>query len=316
MKTRRNALVFLFTLWGITSGFCQNLASEYRSKPEMMRVHVDSLCNDSVFRTWNNPKELTRAGNYIFNVLRSYSEKTTKQVFRDNRNEYFNVVSSYGPENAPRLIIGAHYDVCGNQAGADDNASGVSALLELGRILAKVEPELNIRIDLVGFTLEEPPFFRDFMMGSAVHARSLKKDSAEVLGMLSIEMIGYYSEERGSQDYPVSIMKLFYPTKANYISCVGKLGEGKFVRKSRRGLKKQETVKVKSVLAPAKIPGIDFSDHLNYWAEGYKAAMITDTSFYRNVNYHLPSDLPETLNYEKMAAVADGILQIIFNFNR
>ncbi len=286
----------------------------FQADSSRMKVYVDSLCREKEFRTWNNTRELNRAGNYIFNELKKYSVKTTKQAFEDKRNQYFNVISSYGPENAPRLIIGAHYDVCGMQQGADDNASGVSALIELARMLQSNNPNLEYRVDLVAFTLEEPPFFRDFMMGSAVHARSLKKDSVDVLGMISIEMIGYFSDLKGSQEYPVNAMKLVYPNRANYISVVSKLGEGSFLRKVKRGLNSQKRVKVRSVSAPASVPGIDFSDHHNYWDQGYSALMITDTSFYRNANYHQPSDLPETLNYSKMAAVTDGIFQFLLNF--
>lgn len=281
----------------------------------LMRSSVDSLCNDSVYRTWNNTKELTRAGNYVFRALSEFSNRTEKQNFNDKKNTYFNVISSFGPEDAPRLIIGAHYDVCGQQQGADDNASGVSSLIELARLLNLNQTELSYRIDLVAYTLEEPPFFRDFMMGSAVHARSLKKDSVDVIGMISLEMIGFYSEEKGSQGYPAEIMKLIYPGKANYISLVSKFGGGDFLRKVRRGMKAQKTVNVRSVTAPVSLPGIDFSDHFNYWNQGYSALMITDTSFYRNANYHMPSDLPSTLNYEKMAAVTDGVFQLILNFN-
>ncbi|MFK7757482.1 MAG: M28 family peptidase [Flavobacteriales bacterium] len=279
-----------------------------------MKIYVDSLCRENEFRTWNNTRELHRAGNYIYDELAKYSERTTRQKFEDKRNEYFNVISSFGPENAPRLIIGAHYNVCGMQQGADDNASGVSAIIELARMLKANSTELDFRIDLVAYTLEEPPFFRDFMMGSAVHARSLKKDSVDVLGMISVEMIGFFSDVKGSQDYPVKAMKLVYPTKANYISVVSKFGEGDFLRKVKRSLNDQNRVNVRSVSAPASVPGIDFSDHHNYWDQGYTALMITDTSFYRNANYHRPSDLPETLNYAKMAAVTDGIFQFVVYF--
>ncbi len=287
-----------------------------KADSNLMKLYVDSLCNEGVYRTWMNVKELNRAGDFIFDQFKRYSNHTEKQIFKDKKHEYFNVISSFGPLDAPRLIIGAHYDVCGNQQGADDNASGVSAIIEIARLLKQNEISLNFRIDLVAYTLEEPPFFRDFMMGSAVHARSLKEENVEVIGMISVEMIGYYSDQRGSQGYPSNLMKLIYPSKANYISLVTKFGNGSFLRKVRRGMKSQKSVPVRSVTAPETISGIDFSDHLNYWKLGYDGLMITDTSFYRNANYHEPSDIPTTLNYGKMAAVTDGIFSFVIKLNK
>jgi len=277
-----------------------------------LKNHVNELCKENKFRNWRSISELNRAGNYIFSEFKKHSTRVEKQIFEDKRNEYFNVICSFGPEDAPRLVIGAHYDVCGEQQGADDNASGVSSILELARMISQIESSLKYRIDLVAYTLEEPPFFRDFMMGSAVHARYLKSIDADVLGMISVEMIGYYSEEKRSQDYPIGLLKLFYPGKANYISVVTKFGNGRFLRQIKKGLKTQKKrVKVRSIKAPASVPGIDFSDHMNYWNAGFDAAMITDTSFYRNKNYHESTDIPETLNYKKMAAVTDGIFMFL-----
>lgn len=281
-----------------------------------MKVYVDSLCTKGVYRNWTNTTELNRAGNYIFAEFSKHNHRVSKQTFSDNRKEYFNVISSFGPDNAPRLIIGAHYDVCGNQQGADDNASGVSSILEISRLFSQLNQTLEIRVDLVAYTLEEPPFFRDFMMGSAVHARSLKEENANILGMISVEMIGYYSSERGSQGYPAKIMKLFYPGKANYISLVTKFGGGNLLKRVKKGMKSQKDVPVRTIKGPITIPGIDYSDHLNYWKHGFSALMITDTSFYRNSNYHEVSDIPNTLNYSKMAFVTDGIFQFILDLNK
>jgi len=308
--------LMLLALYALTSPTFSSYKKIYTPKTDSLNLitHVDSLCNENEFRTWTNTTELNRAGNYVYREFLKHSRSVRKQAFIDKRNEYFNVISSYGPRDAPRLIIGAHYDVCGNQQGADDNASGVSSLLELGRMLSEINLLLDIRVDLVAYTLEEPPFFRNFMMGSAVHARSLEGENAEVLGMVSIEMIGYYDDAKGSQSYPIKAMKLVYPTRANYISVVSKMGDGDFLRKIKRGLKSQNHVKVKSVIAPASVPGIDFSDHLNYWDRGYKAAMITDTSFYRNGNYHQSGDTPETLDFTRMAHVTDGILSFILAY--
>ncbi|MBL4592807.1 MAG: peptidase M28, partial [Flavobacteriales bacterium] len=126
-------------------------------------------------------------------------------------------------------------------------------------------------------------------------------------------MIGYFSEEKGSQDYPIGLLKLFYPNTGNYISVVSKMGggNGKLTRKVKKAMKKGSDIDVTSVNAPAKMPGIDFSDHLNYWKYDYPAVMITNTAFYRNKNYHEPGDLPETLDYIKMAEVIKGVYNAV-----
>lgn len=184
-------------------------------------------------------------------------------------------------------------------------------MLEIARKLAKENPPLAYRVDMVFYTLEEPPNFREPTMGSAIHAKYISDNKIKVKGMVCLEMIGYYSEEKNSQHYPSGIMKLFYPSKANYIAVVGKLGQGRFMRKVKRKICSACGIDVHSISALKFIPGIDFSDHLNYWKYGYDAVMITDTSFYRNDNYHRPSDLPSTLNFDKMAEVVKGIYNAV-----
>ena len=180
------------------------------------------------------------------------------------------------------MVVGAHYDVCGNQPGADDNASGVAGLLELARMLS--DCQLKYRIDLVAFALEEPPYFRSPSMGSYIHAKSLADNQIRVKGMISLEMIGYFTEKKRTQEYPVGILKLFYGNRGNYITVVRKFSDGKFSRRFTRSFRDAK-LPVKSFQGPRFLPGIDYSDHLNYWNHGFSAVMITDTSFYRNKNY-------------------------------
>ena len=211
----------------------------------------------------------------------------------------------FGPENAPRIVVGAHYDVCGYQQGADDNASGVAGLLELARLLQN--QKLNFRIELVAYTLEEPPFFRTKNMGSYIHAKSLSDAKVNVLGMISLEMIGYFKDEKGTQDYPTALLKLIYGSRGNFITLVRKFGAGKFACQFNRAFRQTNVIRTKAFVGPAALPGIDFSDHLNYWAFGFSALMVTDTAFYRNKNYHEPTDTLETLDLKRMAKVIDGV---------
>jgi Zn-dependent M28 family amino/carboxypeptidase len=226
------------------------------------------------------------------------------QEFRVNGRTYKNVVASFGIQFNQRIVVGAHYDVCGAQPGADDNASGVAGLLELARMLSYTQTKY--RIDLVAFALEEPPYFRSPAMGSYIHAKSLADNHIHVKGMISLEMIGYFTEKKRTQEYPVGVLKLFYGSRGNYITVVRKFNGGKFSRRFTRSFKNAR-LPVKSFKGPRFLPGIDFSDHLNYWNQGFSAVMVTDTSFYRNKNYHTSGDTIDTLNFTSMAKVVNGV---------
>ncbi len=285
--------------------------------PNDIKNDVETLCSTTEYRNAANVESLNEAASYIADEWLELGLEVDTQAYMVEETEYKNLICSFGPEDGERLIVGAHYDVCEDQAGADDNASGTAGLLELARLLQKHQPELAYRIDLVAYTLEEPPYFRTKYMGSAVHATYLHDNSIPVKAMICLEMIGYFSDEKGSQDYPVGLLKMFYPNTGNYISVVSKMGggNGKLTRKVKKGIKQGSNIDVTSINAPAKMPGIDFSDHLNYWKYDYDAVMVTNTAFYRNKNYHEPGDLPETLDYDKMAEVIKGVYHTIIDLD-
>jgi hypothetical protein len=276
--------------------------------------HLTQITKTEKYRNYKNLDQLNVIADYIFNDFKKFSNKVSFQKYKVDGVEYKNIIATFGPEDAERIIVGAHYDVCGDQEGADDNASGIVGILELARLLKT--KELNYRVDLVAYTLEEPPFFRTEKMGSYIHAKSLKEEEAKVFGMISVEMIGYFSDEKKSQHYPIGILSWFYGNKGNYITLVNKLGKGKFARRFSRKYKNKKTIRAKRFGAPTYITGIDWSDHLNYWNQGYSALMITDTSFLRNRNYHEKSDTMETLDFNKMAQVIDGLFQTLTDLNK
>lgn len=276
-----------------------------------MWADLEFLAQSPVARNERNVKRLDACAEYISNAFKKLTDAVEEQKFTVDGKEYKNIICSFGPADGPHIIVGAHYDVCEEQPGADDNASGVAGLLETARLLKLQSATLKYRVDLVAYTLEEPPNFRTQNMGSAVHAKMLHDKGIPVKCMICLEMIGYYSDQRGSQHYPVGLMRLFYPGKANYIAVVGKTGQGKLVRHTKRAMKRHSDIPVCSINAPAFIPGIDFSDHLNYWQYGYEAVMITDTSFYRNANYHEKTDTLNTLDIDKMAKVVKGVVAVI-----
>lgn len=277
----------------------------------LLEKHLRTITKTNGFRTYKNTLLLNQTAHYIHDQCQPYADTVFYQEYSFGDQVYKNVIASFGPRDAERIIIGAHYDVCQNQEGADDNASGVAGMLELARQL-KGE-DLTKRIDLVAYTLEEPPFFRTEKMGSFIHAQSLKEENAQVVGMISLEMIGYFKDERKTQDYPLGILSLFYGSRGNYITLVKKFGSGKFVHRFCKQFKKSKVIRTKKFTGPKKLAGIDFSDHLNYWKFGYSAMMITDTSFYRNKNYHQKTDTMETLDLVRMAKVVDGVLLALMN---
>lgn len=284
------------------------------SDTTLIKSHLIALTKAPTPRTHQNTAQLNAIANYIQSIFNSYSDSVSVQKYAANGKTYKNVICSFGTENLKRIIVGAHYDVCGDQQGADDNASGVTGILELARMLKN--QKLNYRIDLVAYTLEEPPYFRTDLMGSYIHAKWLADNKVDVYGMVSVEMIGYFSDEKKSQRYPFAPLSLIYGNKGNYITLVRKFGAGKFANQFGRKFRSAGTIRTKAFTGPRALPGIDFSDHLNYWKFGYSALMITDTSFYRNKNYHQVTDTMETLDLGRMAKVIDGTFESLIKLSQ
>jgi Zn-dependent M28 family amino/carboxypeptidase len=275
----------------------------------IIKSHLKTITKTARFRTHENIEQLNNTAAYIQTVFSRYSDNVFIQEYNVNGLVYKNVICSFGADKKKRIIVGAHYDVCTNQEGADDNASGVVGLLELSRLLKG--QKLNYRVDLVAYSLEEPPYFRTIYMGSYVHAKSLADKKAEVYGMVSLEMIGYFKDQRRSQEYPIKLFSLIYGNKGNFITLVKKFAAGRFARRFCTKYKSTKVIRSKKFTGPPSLPGIDFSDHLNYWKFGFSALMLTDTSFYRNGNYHQPTDTMETLDIHRMASVIDGVFKVI-----
>jgi Zn-dependent M28 family amino/carboxypeptidase len=273
--------------------------------PERLKAHVRALSETFHPRDFRHPENLERAAAYIAEHLAKAGGQVESQPYRVEGRSYRNVIARFGPETAERIVIGAHYDSAGPQPGADDNASGVAGLLELAGLLGPSPPPL--RVDLVGFTLEEPPYFRSEHQGSRVHAKSLREAGVKVRAMLSLEMIGAFTDEPGSQHYPVPQLRWHYPSTGNFIAVVGSMDDGGLVRQVATAMRGASPLPVEFLNAPASLQGVDFSDHASYWAEGYRAGMITDTAFFRNPRYHEPTDTWDTLDYARMAQVVQGV---------
>ena len=273
--------------------------------PSRLEVHVRKLSVELAPRDEKSLDNLNRVAAYIKSEFSESGASVSEQPYRIQGTVYRNVIAQFGPESEERVIVGAHYDTAGPLPGADDNASGVAGLIELARLLGRQQPAL--RVELVAFSLEEPPYFRTTGMGSSVHAESLRQQNVRVRAMFCLEMIGYFSDATKSQHFPVSGVSLFYPSTGNFIGVVGRLGDALLVRRTKAAMRNASPLPVYSINAPSFIPGVDFSDQLNYWHAGYSAVMITDTAFYRNPNYHTAYDTAEKLDYKRMAMVIEGV---------
>lgn len=270
----------------------------------LLRQHVEMLSTAFSPRDYRHPENLDRAAGYIRGHFKASGATVYEQPFVHDGITYKNVIAEYGPAGRPAIVVGAHYDAVVGSPGANDNASAVAGLLELARLFA--DASFSSRVILAAYTLEEPPFFGTDIMGSALHARSLKDQGADVRLMICFEMIGYFTDEPGSQKFPLPFLSLYYPTTGNFIGIVDRLFSTRAGR-MKRWMRKATDLPVYSINAPAWVPGVDWSDHSNFWKQGYPAVMVTDTAFYRYDAYHTAADTPDRLDYRAMAKVVHGV---------
>ncbi len=274
-----------------------------------LQQHVNALSKNFHPRNSDNPKNLNRCADYISTHLKNAGATVEMQDFIVDKITYRNVIGRFNVGKPKKIIVGAHYDSCTDTPGADDNASGVAGLLELARLIGKDQP--NVEIELVAYSLEEPPFFGGPQMGSVFHAASVASEKDKIIGVIVLEMIGYFSDEPGSQDYPVPVMKGYYPSRGNFITVVSRWNQSDWISDLKAGMKGATDLPVYSFRGPASLPGVDFSDHRNYWPHDIPAAMVTNTAFYRNKNYHTEEDTADRLDYHRMGQVVVGVYEAL-----
>jgi Zn-dependent M28 family amino/carboxypeptidase len=272
--------------------------------------HVRFLAGHIGERNYKMHGALCRAAEWIECTLRSFGYAPWRQTYGIMDKEYVNISVEVPGSGMPEEIVqvGAHYDSVSGSPGADDNASAVAVLLELARALRGSATRRTIR--LTAFTNEESPFSFTRDMGSLVFARACRRKKERIRAMLSLEMLGYYSEKPGSQRLPMPLRGL-YPDRADFIAFVGNVRSAGLVRSCVRSFRSWGRFPCEGAAVPAIIPGVSWSDHWSFWRNGYRAAMVTDTAFYRNPNYHTRNDLPDTLDFGAMALVAQGLSRVV-----
>ncbi len=275
--------------------------------------HVKFLTNIYPPRNHESIGSLEEAASYIEGEFGKLDCTVESQYFTVEGREYRNVIAAFNPGMKKRLIVGAHYDVCNDTPGADDNASAVAGLLECARLLDANRPALDYRIDFVSFCLEEPPYFRTPDMGSAVHARSLLPFRNDIIGMICLDMIGYFSDEPGSQDIPLKDLRKIFPDNGSFIIVAGRSHQKRFAEMVTGLIRENCSVPAFTVTDPRLNSLLELSDHLNYWNYGFNTVMINDTAMLRNKNYHKEGDTIEKLDFGKMAEVVNGCYHAIKN---
>ena len=255
-------------------------------------------------------RNLNASAHYIEKVATELGYEVKKQEYKVENlpveNLEWEIIGVSHPEEI--ILVGAHYDSVSGSPGANDNASGVAAVLEIARLL-KTET-LSRTIRFVTFVNEEPPFFQTDKMGSRIYASRSRQRGEKIVAMLSLETIGYYCNEKGSQKYPFPF-SFFYPDTGNFIGFVGNVSSRSLVRKAIELFRSNTAFPSEGITAPSWIPGIGWSDNWSFWKEGYQAIMITDTALFRYQYYHSHQDVPDRIDYERMARVVVGISQII-----
>jgi Zn-dependent M28 family amino/carboxypeptidase len=272
--------------------------------------HVDCLAGLIGPRHLRKIAVFTAAATYVEHELANAGYDVVRQTYMIGGHEVANIVAEQpgGRKKDEIVIVGAHYDTVETTPGADDNASAIAVLIETARLVRNFNPARTVRF--VGFACEEPPYFFTGDMGSQVYARQCRTRGERICGMLCLEMVGYYTTEPGSQRIPPGIPRQLHwamPKRGDFLAAVGNLRSKRLSWQFRRGFKRAVGFPLFSICLPESISEIRLSDNSSFWDQRYPALMLTDTSFLRNPHYHLSSDTPETLDYERMAQVTLGV---------
>jgi len=278
-----------------------------------LRRDVERLASEIGARNLHShPDALMRAADFIEAELRAAGLSPARHCWDPESPLSCNIEAELRGRREI-VVVGAHYDSV-NSPGADDNASGVAAMLALARGLAQERPAHPFgSIRFVAFANEEAPYSHSEAMGSLAYARRCRARGERVAGMMSIESIGYYSDRPGTQRYPAPV-GWFYPSTGDFVALVSDLGSRRLLRRAVASFRRATALPSEGGALPAALPGIGWSDHWAFWQAGYEAIMVTDTVPFRNPHYHQPSDLPDTLDYDRMAQVVAGLRAVILEW--
>lgn len=277
---------------------------------ERLRKHVDILAGLIGPRHLGKPDSLEAAAAYVEKQFEAMNLVPHRESYAVDTATVANIVAQITGRSSPDeiVIVGAHYDTVPQTPGADDNASAVAMLIEVARLLAPIPHRRTLRF--VAFPCEEPPHFYTDSMGSQQYARACRKRGDNILGMICLEMVGYYVTGPHSQSVPPQIpgaLRFAFPTTGDFLAAVANLKSLKLLWNFRRGFKRTGRLPLYAIALPESVPEIRLSDNGSFWDQNYPALMITDTSFLRNPHYHQETDTPETLDYDRLTMATLGV---------
>lgn len=285
---------------------------ETRDLADRLERHVRALAVTLGERRVGHGDSLERARDYLSNALGEFGSGSRARVELEqlpaDGEGANNVILELPGESSELVVIGAHYDTAVGTPGANDNASGVAAGLELARRFVARRHQLSLRF--VFFANEEPPYFQQAGMGSLAHAEKSRARGDRITAMLALESLGHYSTRPGSQKYP-PLVGWFYPDQGDFVGFVGNLSSRGLVRRAIGTFRDHGAFPSEGAALPSFVPGVGWSDHWSFWQAGYPAIMLTDTATFRDPNYHQASDQAQELDYLALARVTLGIEHVI-----
>lgn len=276
---------------------------------EELRADVQKLAGEIGERNMAHYSQLITAADFIEKSFSSAGLESRRDSYQVRNLPCYNIETEISGGSPQIIVVGAHYDSVLGAPGANDNGSGMAAVLALARRFAK--KHLGQTLRFVAFVNEEPPYFQTSQMGSLVYASRCKARGDQISAMISLETIGYFSDAPDSQIYPSSLLGAFYPKVGNFIGFVGNIGSRRLVRRALSTFRQAERLPSEGAAIPAFIPGVAWSDHWSFWRQGYPAIMITDTAPFRYPHYHSLTDTPDKLDYDRFSLVVSGLENVI-----
>jgi hypothetical protein len=286
------------------TGPLPGMTEQQRVLAEELKRDVTRLAGEIGHRDTEHPEALARAAEFIEGEFRAAGLEPRRQGYEVDGQTVYNLDAEVKGREDEVVVVGAHYDSVRGAPGANDNGSGVAAVLALARRVATEHPKRTLR--LVAFVNEEPPYFQTEKMGSLVYARACKARGERITAMISIETIGCYSDEKKSQHYPVPL-NMFYPSVGNFVAFVGDGGSADLVRRVVGTFRERVPFPSEGAALPGFLEGVGWSDHWAFWQCGYPGVMVTDTAPFRYRWYHTMGDTPDKLDYERTARVVEGL---------